>query len=64
MPAARRVRRRRPRRRVVTHREDQPHPQRRRDRQLTVRADSAFYSKTMLVTAAKFDVRFSITARA
>ena len=32
--------------------------------QLTVRADSAFYSKTMLVTAAKFDVRFSITARA
>lgn len=31
--------------------------------QLTVRADSAFYSKTVLSTAAKFDVRFSITAR-
>ena len=31
--------------------------------QLTVRADSAFYSKKMLATAAKFDVRFSITAR-
>ncbi len=31
--------------------------------QLTVRADSAFYSKTMIATAAKFDVRFSITAR-
>ena len=31
--------------------------------QLTVRADSAFYSKSMLSTAAKFDVRFSITAR-
>ncbi len=31
--------------------------------QLTVRADSAFYSKAMLATAAKFDVRFSITAR-
>jgi hypothetical protein len=31
--------------------------------QLTMRADSAFYSKTMLSTAAKFDVRFSITAR-
>jgi hypothetical protein len=30
---------------------------------LTVRADSAFYSKSMLSTAAKFDVRFSITAR-
>jgi len=31
--------------------------------QLTVRADSAFYSKTVLRTAAKFGVRFSITAR-
>ena len=31
--------------------------------QLTVRADSAFYSKAVLSTAAKFDVRFSITAR-
>jgi hypothetical protein len=31
--------------------------------ELTVRADSAFYSKAMLSTAAKFDVRFSITAR-
>ena len=31
--------------------------------QLTVRADSAFYSKAMLATATKFDVRFSITAR-
>ncbi len=31
--------------------------------QLTVRADSAFYSKTVLATAAKFDVRFSVTAR-
>jgi hypothetical protein len=30
---------------------------------LTVRADSAFHSKAMLATAAKFDVRFSITAR-
>jgi hypothetical protein len=28
-----------------------------------VRADSAFYSKAVLATAAKFDVRFSITAR-
>ena len=31
--------------------------------QLTDRADSAFYSKTVLATAVKFDVRFSITAR-
>ena len=31
--------------------------------QLTVRADSAFYSRTVLSTAAKFDVRFSVTAR-
>lgn len=31
--------------------------------QLTVRADSAFYSKAVISTAAKFDVRFSITAR-
>ncbi len=31
--------------------------------QLTVRADSAFYSKAVLATAAKFDVWFSITAR-
>jgi hypothetical protein len=31
--------------------------------QLTVRADSAFYSKAFLSTAAKFDVRFSVTAR-
>ncbi len=31
--------------------------------QLTVRAASAFYSKTVLTTAAKCDVRFSITAR-
>ena len=30
---------------------------------LTVRADSAFYAKTVLASAAKFDVRFSITAR-
>ena len=30
---------------------------------LTVRADSAFYSRAMLSTARKFDVRFSITAR-
>lgn len=31
--------------------------------QLTVRADSAFYSKAVLHTARKFGVRFSITAR-
>jgi rubrerythrin len=31
--------------------------------QLTIRADSAFYSKSVLATAVKFDVRFSITAR-
>ena len=31
--------------------------------QLTVRADSAFYSKAVLHTAAAFDVRFSITVR-
>ncbi len=31
--------------------------------QLTVRADSAFYFKTVLTTAAKFGVRFSVTAR-
>lgn len=31
--------------------------------ELTLRADSAFYSKAVLATAAKFDVRFSITAR-
>ena len=31
--------------------------------QLTVRADSAFYSKAVLCTAAKFDVRFSVTVR-
>ena len=31
--------------------------------QLTIRADSAFYSKAMLATATKFDVRFSVTAR-
>ena len=31
--------------------------------QLTVRADSAFYSKKVLATATKFDVRFSVTAR-
>jgi hypothetical protein len=31
--------------------------------QLTVRADSAFYSKAVISTAVKFDVRFSITAR-
>jgi len=31
--------------------------------QLTVRADSAFYSKAVIATAAKFDVRFSITVR-
>ena len=30
---------------------------------LTVRADSAFYSRAMLTTARKFGVRFSITAR-
>lgn len=31
--------------------------------QLTVRADSAFYSRTVIATAAELDVRFSITAR-
>ncbi|WAX58330.1 IS1380 family transposase [Jatrophihabitans cynanchi] len=31
--------------------------------ELTLRADSAFYSKAVLGTAAKFGVRFSITAR-
>ncbi len=31
--------------------------------QLTVRADSAFYSKAVQAAAVKFDVRFSITAR-
>jgi len=31
--------------------------------QLTVRADSAFYSRAMLTTARKFDVRFSVTDR-
>lgn len=31
--------------------------------QLTVRADSAFYSKAVLHTAVKFDVRFSVTVR-
>ncbi len=31
--------------------------------ELTVRADSAFYSKAMLSTATKFGVRFSITAK-
>jgi DDE family transposase len=31
--------------------------------ELTLRADSAFYSKAVLATAAKFDVRFSVTAR-
>jgi hypothetical protein len=31
--------------------------------QLTVRADSAFYSETVLSTAVEFDVRFSVTAR-
>jgi hypothetical protein len=31
--------------------------------QLTVRADSAFYSKAVLHTARKFEVRFSVTAR-
>ncbi|MFI5689103.1 transposase [Streptomyces sp. NPDC051636] len=31
--------------------------------QLTVRADSAFYSKDVLLTARKLDVRFSITIR-
>jgi hypothetical protein len=31
--------------------------------QPTVRADSVFYSKAVLSTATKFDVRFSITAR-
>ena len=30
---------------------------------ITVRADSAFYSRAMLTTARKLDVRFSITAR-
>jgi hypothetical protein len=30
---------------------------------LTVRADSAFYSRAVLSTARKFDVRFSVTAR-
>ncbi len=30
---------------------------------LTVRADRAFYSKTFLATAAKWGVRFSVTAR-
>lgn len=31
--------------------------------QLTVRADSAFYSRPVLTTAATFGVRFSVTAR-
>ena len=31
--------------------------------QLTVRADSAFYSRAVLSTAKKFDVRFSVTVR-
>jgi Transposase DDE domain group 1 len=31
--------------------------------QLTVRADSAFYSPAVLLTARKFDVRFSVTVR-
>ena len=31
--------------------------------ELTLRADSAFYSKVVLHTARKFDVRFSVTAR-
>ena len=31
--------------------------------QLTVRADSAFFSKAVLHTAAKFDVKFSVTVR-
>jgi hypothetical protein len=31
--------------------------------QLTVRADSAFYSQAVLLTARKFDVRFSVTVR-
>jgi Transposase DDE domain group 1 len=31
--------------------------------QLTVRADSAFYAKAVLSTAARFGVRFSVTAR-
>lgn len=31
--------------------------------ELTLRADSAFYSKAVLGTAAKFEVRFSVTAR-
>jgi DDE family transposase len=31
--------------------------------ELTVRADSAFYSRAVLATAAKLDVRFSVTAR-
>jgi hypothetical protein len=31
--------------------------------ELTLRGDSAFYSKAVLATAAKFNVRFSITAR-
>lgn len=31
--------------------------------QLTVRADSAFYSRAVLGTAARFDVRFSVTVR-
>ncbi len=31
--------------------------------QLTVRADSVFYSKAVLATAVKFDVQFSVTAR-
>jgi hypothetical protein len=31
--------------------------------QLTVHADSAFYSRAVLTTARKFDVRFSVTAR-
>ncbi len=58
-PAAGWQRRRRPRRSVVPDRDDQPGPQRRRDRA----ADRPFYSKKVLATAAKFDVRFSITAR-
>jgi hypothetical protein len=62
-PAARRQRRRRPRRGVVHDRDARPSAQRRRDGQLTVLADTAFCCEAILATAAKFDVRFWITAR-
>ena len=47
---------------VVPDRDDQPGPRCGRATQaLTVRADSAFYSKTEIATAARCGVRVSIT---